>query len=31
MQDIKNIVAKNIATLRQSREMTQMELADKLN
>lgn len=31
MQDIKAIVAKNIATLRQSREMTQLELADKLN
>ncbi len=31
MQDIKVIVAKNIAALRQSREMTQLELADKLN
>lgn len=31
MQDTKGIVAKNIAALRQSREMTQMELADKLN
>ncbi len=31
MQDIKAIVAKNIASLRQAREMTQLELAEKLN
>ncbi len=31
MKDIKVIVAKNIAELRQSRGMTQLELAEKLN
>jgi len=31
MQDIKAIVAKNIAALRGAREMTQLELAEKLN
>ena len=31
MQDIKPIVAKNIAALRGAREMTQLELAEKLN
>lgn len=31
MNDIKPIVAKNIAQLRQSRKMTQIELAEKLN
>lgn len=31
MNNIKNIVAKNITELRQSRKMTQMELAEQLN
>ncbi len=31
MNDIKPIVAKNIASLRQSKKMTQIELAEKLN
>lgn len=31
MEDIKSIVAKNIAELRQAHNMTQMELAEKLN
>ena len=31
MNDIKNAVAKNISELRQSRGMTQLELAEKLN
>ena len=31
MEDIKNIVAKNISELRQSKNMTQLELAEKLN
>ena len=31
MDDIKNIVAKNISELRQSKNMTQLELAEKLN
>ena len=31
MQDIKNIVAKNISELRQANGMTQLELAEKLN
>ena len=31
MEDIKDIVAKNISELRQSRGMTQLELAEKLN
>ena len=31
MKDIKSIVAKNICTLRQSNNMTQLELAEKLN
>lgn len=31
MNDIKNIVARNITKLRQSRKMTQMELAEQLN
>ena len=31
MNDVKNIVAKNIAELRQSRNITQLELAEKIN
>ena len=31
MEDIKGIIAKNIAELRQSNNMTQLELAEKLN
>ena len=31
MEDIKQIIAKNIATLRQNSGMTQLELAEKLN
>lgn len=31
MEDLKPIIAKNITTLRQSRKMTQIELAEKLN
>ena len=31
MNDIKSIVAKNIAELRQSNNMTQLELAEKIN
>ena len=31
MQDLKHIIAKNIASLRREREMTQFELAEKLN
>ena len=31
MNDIKNIIAKNIAELRQAKGMTQLELAEKLN
>lgn len=31
MEDIKSIIAKNIAELRQSNHMTQLELAEKLN
>ena len=31
MEDIKSIVAKNITELRQSKNMTQLELAEKLN
>ena len=31
MEDIKSIVAKNISTLRQANNMTQLELAEKLN
>ena len=31
MEDIKSIVAKNISELRQSNDMTQMELGEKLN
>ena len=31
MEDIKSIIAKNIADLRQSNNMTQLELAEKLN
>ena len=31
MKDIKTIIAKNISELRQSRGMTQLELADRLN
>ena len=31
MEDIKNIVAKNISELRQANNMTQLELAEKLN
>jgi transcriptional regulator with XRE-family HTH domain len=31
MSDIKNIIAKNIAELRQAHSMTQIELAEKLN
>ena len=31
MEDIKRIVARNITELRQSKGMTQMELAEKLN
>lgn len=31
MEDIKSIIAKNIAELRQSNNMTQLELAEKLN
>ena len=31
MNDIKSIVAKNISELRQSNNMTQLELAEKIN
>lgn len=31
MEDVKNIVAKNISQLRQANNMTQLELAEKLN
>ena len=31
MEDIKNIVAKNISALRQANDMTQLDLAEKLN
>jgi transcriptional regulator with XRE-family HTH domain len=31
MNDIKNIVAKNIAALRQANDMTQLELAERIN
>ena len=31
MKDIKSIVAKNISNLRQSKGLTQLELAEKLN
>jgi len=31
LQDLKHIIAKNIASLRREREMTQFELAEKLN
>ena len=31
MEDVKGIIAKNIAELRQSNNMTQLELAEKLN
>lgn len=31
MEDIKNIIVKNISTLRQMNKMTQMELGEKLN
>lgn len=31
MEDLKPIIAKNITTLRQSRKMTQIELAERLN
>ena len=31
MEDVKQIIAKNIASLRQSAKMTQIELAEKLN
>ena len=31
MNDIKHIVARNIATLRQANGMTQLELAEKIN
>ncbi|MBO4979925.1 MAG: helix-turn-helix transcriptional regulator [Clostridia bacterium] len=31
MEDIKSIIAQNIAALRQSKNMTQLELAEKLN
>ena len=31
MEDIKNIIAKNISTLRKENKLTQLELAEKMN